>query len=69
MPTVTVYGVEVYTYLDTITLPGNGYYSISWDDCCRNVAIVNMSNPGGESLALKTYINNYKFSIFLLNIL
>ena len=56
MPTLTVYGVEVYTYLDTITLPGNGYYSISWDDCCRNVAIVNMSNPGGESLALKTYI-------------
>ena len=56
MPTITVYGVEVYTYMDTITLPGNGEYSISWSDCCRNVAIINMSNPGGENLALATYI-------------
>ena len=56
LPNVTVYGVEVYSYLDTITLPGNGYYAISWDDCCRNVSIINMSNPGGESLALSTYL-------------
>ena len=56
MPAMTVYGIEVYTYLDTITFPGNGHYSISWSDCCRNVAIINMSNPGGESLALETYI-------------
>ena len=56
MPSVTVYGVEVYSYLDTITLPGNGYYSITWDNCCRNVAIINMSSPGSESLALATYI-------------
>ena len=56
MPSVTVYGVEVYSYLDTITFPGNGYYSISWSECCRNAAIINMSNPSGESLALATYI-------------
>ncbi|MEE2954055.1 MAG: T9SS type A sorting domain-containing protein [Bacteroidota bacterium] len=55
MPTVTVYGVEVYTYLDTITLPGDGYYSISWSGCCRNGAIVNMANPLGENMALTTY--------------
>ena len=29
MPSFSVYGVEVYTYFDTITLPGNGEYSIS----------------------------------------
>ena len=29
MPSITVYGIEVYTFLDTITLPGDGYYSIA----------------------------------------
>ena len=48
------YGVEVYTYTDTITLPGDGYYTISWQDCCRNHAIINMANAGGESFALST---------------
>ena len=48
------YGVEVYTYTDTITLPGDGYYTISWQDCCRNHAIINMGNAGGESFALST---------------
>ena len=48
------YGVEVYTYTDTITLPGDGYYTISWQDCCRNHAIINMSNAGNEYFALST---------------
>ena len=48
------YGVEVYTYTDTITLPGDGYYTISWNDCCRNHAIINMANAGGENFALST---------------
>ena len=48
------YGVEVYTYTDTVTLPGDGYYTISWQDCCRNVAIINMANAGGENFALST---------------
>jgi|TARA_Y100000296_G_scaffold6275_1_gene7709 hypothetical protein len=48
------YGVEVYTYTDTVTLPGDGYYTISWQDCCRNIAIINMANAGGESFALST---------------
>ena len=56
MPSVSTYGVEVYTFLDTIILPSNGYYSISWDDCCRNGAIVNMSNPLQESMRLTTYL-------------
>lgn len=48
------YGVEVYTYTDTITLPSDGYYTISWKDCCRNHAIVNMLNAGAEHFALST---------------
>ena len=56
LPTVTVYGVEVYSFIDTITLSSAGYYSISWEDCCRNGAIVNMSNPLSENLFLITYL-------------
>ena len=48
------YGVEVYTYTDTITLPGDGYYTISWQDCCRNVAIINMASSAAENFALST---------------
>ncbi len=57
MPSViTVYGVEVYTFIDTITMPGDGYYAISWDECCRNGAIINMSNPLSESMKLSTFL-------------
>ena len=52
----SVYGVEVYTFHDTITLPGDGSYAIRWSECCRNGAIVNMSNPLNESMKLLTYI-------------
>ena len=48
------YGVEVYTYTGTVTLPGDGYYTISWQDCCRNVAIINMANSAAENFALST---------------
>jgi len=57
MPSViTVYGVEVYTFIDTITMPGDGYYAISWESCCRNGAIINMSNPLSESMKLSTFL-------------
>ncbi len=57
MPSVvSVYGVEVYTFIDTITMPGDGYYAISWDNCCRNGAIINMSNPLSESMKLSTFL-------------
>ena len=57
MPSVvSVYGVEVYTFIDTITMPGDGYFAISWDACCRNGAIINMSNPLSESMKLSTFL-------------
>ena len=38
------YGVEVYFFMSTITLPGPGEYTISWHQCCRNAAIQNLPN-------------------------
>ena len=58
LPVQSAYGVEVYIYNDTITLPGDGYYSISYDECCRNGAIINMSNPLSESMRLTTYFTS-----------
>lgn len=49
-------GVEEYTYIDTITFPVAGTYMVQWDECCRNAAIVNMTNPGSESFYLNTLI-------------
>ena len=57
MTSVNAYGVEVYLFQDTITfVDTSGYFSISYEECCRNAAIANMSNPGNESMALTTYL-------------
>ena len=53
----SVYGVEVYHFVDTITFPANGYYMVKWNNCCRNGAIINMSSPLSESMSFLTYIN------------
>lgn len=50
------YGVEIYLFVDTVTLPSDGHWTISWKDCCRNGAIQNLSNPLGESMTLQTSI-------------
>lgn len=47
------YGVEVGVYTDTIALTP-GQYRIVNETCCRNGAIVNMSNPLSESMTLYT---------------
>lgn len=49
-------GVELYDYIGTYTFTGPGSYSITREECCRNAAIVNMSNPGGEYLHLRTIV-------------
>jgi len=49
------YGVEQYHYIDTISnLNAPGTYSVHWDQCCRNAAIVNASSPSSESMFLYT---------------
>lgn len=50
------YGVEVYFFTSTITLPGPGEYTISWHQCCRNVAIQNLPNAGSNELQLHTTV-------------
>ncbi len=50
-------GVEEYTYTDTIVLQLPGDYMISWTNCCRNGAILNMANPLSESFFLNTIIS------------
>jgi len=50
------YGVEVYFFMSTITLPGPGEYTISWHQCCRNVAIQNLPNAGSNELQLHTTV-------------
>ena len=49
-------GVERYTYVDTITFAASGTYNMWWEDCCRNGAILNTTNPGGESFHLANTI-------------
>jgi hypothetical protein len=53
------YGVEVYTFIDTITMPGPGEYSIGWSNCCRNGAIINADDPLAESMYLTTDLTVY----------
>ena len=53
----SVYGVEIYHFIDSITFPANGNYIVKWSDCCRNEAIINMTQPGAEDMTLLAYVN------------
>ena len=53
----SVYGVEIYHFTDSITFPGNGNYIVKWNNCCRNEAIINMTQPGSEDMTLLAYVN------------
>lgn len=48
------YGTEIYLFMDTVTLPSYGLWTVSWSNCCRNGAIQNLSNPLSESMWLTT---------------
>jgi hypothetical protein len=50
------YGVEVYFFMSNVTLPGPGEYTISWNQCCRNGAILNLPDPLNNSLQLHTTV-------------
>lgn len=45
-------GVEEYTYVGYFQTGLTGSHNIFWVDCCRNEAIQNLPNPGGNSFAL-----------------
>lgn len=48
------YGVEIYLFIDTVTLPSPGTWNISWTNCCRNAAIQNLGNPLSDNMFLQT---------------
>jgi hypothetical protein len=45
-------GVERYVFIDTITFPFSGKFKAFASNCCRNAAILNLPNPGSNSLWL-----------------
>ena len=49
------YNVEFYYYRDTITIANPGDYNITWNSCCRNGAIQNLTNPLSESTTITTF--------------
>jgi hypothetical protein len=57
------YGVEVYHFYDTITMPGPGHYTIGWTNCCRNGAIINAASPLSEAMYLYTSLTVYDTAI------
>ncbi|MFM9008179.1 MAG: hypothetical protein ACKORE_06345, partial [Bacteroidota bacterium] len=42
-------GVEEYVYDTIVTFPSTGSWYVSYEECCRNFAILNMTQPGSES--------------------
>lgn len=42
-------GVQEYVYQDTVTFPNAGSWYVSYEECCRNWAILNMTAPGSET--------------------
>ena len=56
MSSMLVYGVEIYSFSDSLVL-GDGNYVIKWTDCCRNGAIINMSAPLSESMSFVTALH------------
>lgn len=50
-------GLEAYVYQNTITLQPCDFWTVSWNLCCRNTAIVNLTNPGNVDLYLMTTVN------------
>ncbi len=55
----SVPGVEKLVYLGVLTLPnGCSDWILSYDLCCRNGSITNLSNPSSEDIYVQTTLNN-----------
>lgn len=66
---IGMYGIEEYTYSDTLTLPSACTdIRLSHQTCCRNNAITTLVSPGSERLYIEAYIadptNNNSSPVF-----
>ncbi len=50
-------GVEEYTYDTTYTFPTIGDYFLTWEDCCRNGAILNIPNASNYGMYLENQLH------------
>ncbi len=64
--TVLVPGVEEYVYEAIVTFPSAGTWSISYEECCRNGAILNMT-PGSHYFYSKVLIDSLNSTPVFLN--
>lgn len=54
-------GVQQYAFSLQVVLPRCPDWTISWSTCCRNPAITNLQNPGGQGSYIQTTLNNQAF--------
>lgn len=54
----TVPGVEQFIYRGIVTLTPCSDWIMNWSLCCRNAAITNIVNPGGNSFYTQNTLNN-----------
>ena len=56
-------GVQEYIYRGIVTLPAQcNDWVFSFTLCCRNAAINNIQNPGGENIYVEARLNNLNFN-------
>lgn len=54
-------GMQMYTYTGTVTLPPCDTWSMDWELCCRNAAILNLVTPDGLTTHLTATLNSNSF--------
>ncbi len=59
-------GVEEYVYDTTFVFPGNGDYILTWQNCCRNLAILNL-DPAGMYLQNQLHVDGGNSSPIFIN--
>lgn len=59
-------GVEQYTYSDSVTFPNAGNWFISYEECCRNAALLNMT-PGCHYFYANVMVDSLNASPEFLN--
>jgi hypothetical protein len=61
---MSTYPAEIYFFDSILTLPTNGTYTLTWTNCCRNAAILNLPNALSNDMTLSTSfkVDNSQFS-------